>query len=130
MSEKADTGFKYISFLPRYFSFFNIKAVFFAAVLSWKIKNLWEQDWDILLMCFTETFQKEYQKQLYLNFAVSNFNSIKIAPSKFFNISSLHLFTKQNDLSKYILCWKESFVVHRKKSHQEYPVTASCICTW
>ena len=55
-------------------------------------------------MCFTETFQKEYQKQLYLNFAVSNFNSIKIAPSKFFDISSLHLFTKQNDLSNYILC--------------------------
>ena len=59
MSEKADTGFKYISLLPRDFSFFDIEAAFFAAVLSWKIKNLWEQDWDILL-CFTETFQKEY----------------------------------------------------------------------
>ena len=60
MSEKADTGFKYISLFPRDFSFFDIKAAFFAGPLSWKIKNLWKQDWDILQMCFTKNFQKEY----------------------------------------------------------------------
>ena len=51
MSEKTGTGFKYISLLPRGFSFSNIRAAFF--VRSWKSKNLWEQDRNILPLCIT-----------------------------------------------------------------------------
>ena len=60
MSEKKGTGFKYISLFPRCFSFLDIRAAFFAAFLSWTSKNLREQDWNILPLCITKTFQKEY----------------------------------------------------------------------
>ena len=55
------TGFKYISLLPRGFIFSDIKAVFCCFPLLKKQKPVEPlEDRNILLICTTETFQKEY----------------------------------------------------------------------
>ena len=81
MSEKADTGFKYISLLLREFSFFDIKAAFFAAVPLEKSKisgNKIEIYYWVSLQLF-----KRNVKNNFIQISVSNFNSIKISPCSF-----------------------------------------------
>ena len=126
MSEKADTGFKYVSLLLREFSFFDIKAAFFAAVPLEKSKisgNKIEIYYWVSLQLF-----KRNVKNNFIQISVSNFNSIKISPCSFttFQVYT-YLLTKM--IYQNIFSAGRSLVVHRKKSYQKYPITASCICT-